>query len=183
MLWLLPIPYLQGSFGLAGNSVVMTGNSHLNLLNSVVTGTTNVLLNVWLIPLFGTVGAAAASALSNLVKAVMEVGEMNLLLNIPVVARTLYPPHAAGAICALGLALIMGGTAWMAEGLWIRIALATGIMTAFVGILSLIQGHLPRLPTILQDESPPEESPAPETESETATPISSSSASAASSDH
>ena len=104
MLFLLPIPYLQGSFGLAGNSVVMTGNSHLNLLNSVVTGTTNVLLNVWLIPLFGVVGAAAASSTSNVIKAAMEVGEMKVLLNIPIVTRLLYPPHVAGGICEIGRA-------------------------------------------------------------------------------
>lgn len=159
MLWLLPIPYLQGSFGLAGNSVVMTGNSHLNLLNSVVTGTTNVLLNVWLIPIFGTMGAAAASTISNIVKAIMEVGEMNRLLKIPIVGRILYPPHAAGALCAAALAVIMTQTGWMDAGLWVRIALAGGAMVAFVAALSLIQGHLPRIPTILQDDDAPEDAP------------------------
>lgn len=152
MLWLLPIPYLQGSFGLAGNAVVMTGNSQLNLLNSVVTGTTNVLLNVWLIPLFGPVGAAAASSLSNFVKALMEVGEMRFLLKIPIVTRLFYPPHAAGALCAIGLALIMNGTGWMDTGLWSRIGLTVGVLAAFVGLLSLIQGHLPRVPSILQED-------------------------------
>jgi O-antigen/teichoic acid export membrane protein len=158
MLWLLPIPYLQGSFGLAGNAVVMTGNSQLNLLNSVVTGTTNVLLNVWLIPLFGPVGAAAASSISNSVKAVMEVSEMNLLLKIPIMARLLYPPHVAGALCAAGLALIMGGTGWMGLGLWTRMGLTVGLLIAFVCLLSLIQGHLPRVPTILQEDEKQEQS-------------------------
>ncbi|GEM_PF-1147319 len=156
MLWLLPIPYLQGSFGLAGNAVVMTGNSHLNLMNSVVTGTTNVLLNVWLIPLLGTVGAAVASSVSNLVKAIMEVGEMRLLLKIPIIARVLYPPHAAGAVCAMGLGAAMSSTAWMTSGLWTRIGLAAGSMVAFVGVLSLLQGHLPRMPALLRDDDSPE---------------------------
>ena len=155
MLWLLPIPYLQGSFGLAGNAVVMTGNSQLNLLNSVVTGTTNVLLNVWLIPLFGPVGAAAASAISNSVKAVMEVSEMNQLLKIPIMARLLYHPHLAGATCAIGLVAIMGWTSWAAGGLWYRIALTASVLIAFVGLLSLIQGHLPQVPSILREDADP----------------------------
>jgi O-antigen/teichoic acid export membrane protein len=162
MLWLLPIPYLQGSFGLAGNAVVMTGNSQLNLLNSVVTGTTNVLLNVWLIPLFGPVGAAAASAISNSVKAVMEVGEMNRLLKIPIMARLLYHPHLAGAACAIGLVAIMGWTNWAEGGLWHRVGLTAGVLIAFVGLLSLIQGHLPQIPSILREDADPNQ---PSTES------------------
>ena len=152
MLFLLPIPYLQGSFGLAGNAVVMTGHSHLNLMNSTITGVTNALLNVWLIPLFGPIGAATASSLSNVIKAVMEVGEMRLLLKIPIMGRLLYPPHLAGALCAVGLAVLMGSTGWMEGAIWERIALAAGIMGAFVVVLSLIQGQLPQMPAILSDE-------------------------------
>jgi O-antigen/teichoic acid export membrane protein len=166
MLFLLPIPYLQGSFGLAGNSVVMTGNSHLNLLNSVVTGTTNVLLNVWLIPLFGIVGAAAASSTSNVIKAVMEVGEMKVLLNIPIMTRLLYPPHVAGGICALGLTAVMSGTNWMGMGLWIRGAIAASGVVAFVGVLSLVQGHVPRMPALLREKETPGGIDAAETERE-----------------
>lgn len=96
MLLLLPVPYFICAFGLAGNVVVMTGHSRLNLLNSATVGIVNVGLNFLLIPAFGMAGAAAASALGALALAAMEVFEAGQLIGVPLRVSEVYRPHLAG---------------------------------------------------------------------------------------
>ncbi len=147
MLLLLPIPYLQCSLGLAGNTVVMTGHSRLNLANNVATGAINVALNLWLIPLLGLPGAAIASSLSLVVKAVLEVSEMYYIVGVPLLARRLYKPHLAGLLAVAGLfALSLLYSAPIAGSVWYRLALTGVVLTAYGALLTLLMGRLPRLP-------------------------------------
>lgn len=150
MLFLLPVPYLQCAFGLAGNVVVMTGHSRLNLFNSMTTASTNVALNTVLIPVFGPVGAAAASGLSALLKAGLELGEMRFLLNVGIRWREQYVPHVAGLIVAVALGLALNATPVFETHLGYRIGLAVAAMLGFGAVLTLLQGRLPRLPAPLQ---------------------------------
>ena len=64
MLWLLVPPILSCSVGLAGNIIVMTGHSTWNLINSVSVALLNVIFNYLLIPQYGLLGAAYATALA-----------------------------------------------------------------------------------------------------------------------
>ena len=105
MLWLLPIPYFINAFGLAGNVVVMTGHSRLNLFNSATVGIVNVGLNFLLIPRFGMAGAAAASALGALALAALEVTEASRYVGVPMRVSEVYRPHLAGFV---GLAALVG---------------------------------------------------------------------------
>ncbi|MEM1041067.1 MAG: oligosaccharide flippase family protein [Bacteroidota bacterium] len=105
MLWLLLIPYLSTGFGLAGNVVVMTGHSRLNLFNSVSSGIINVALNFVLIPRFGLVGAAAASALGSLVTTVLQLFEAHWIVGVSMQLGVIYRPHVAGLV---GLGVVVG---------------------------------------------------------------------------
>lgn len=146
MLVLLPIPYLQCSFSLAGNIVVMTGHSRLNLLNSTITGVLNVLLNVWLIPLLGLVGAALASALATGVKMVLEVVEAHWVADARLLVSEIYRPHLAGALVVLGI--------WGAETFWGdatgtllgRGLLLGGALVAYALLLIALNGRVPAIP-------------------------------------
>ncbi|MGI9175688.1 MAG: oligosaccharide flippase family protein [Rhodothermales bacterium] len=143
MLFLLPVPYLQCSFGTAGNVVVMTGFSRLNLLNSVTTGVANVLLNLLLIPSFGLVGAAAASGLAAFIRAVMEMGEMRWILKRWPPVRRFYKPHLAGGLAALALAGLWQ-LPFFGSGLLARLALFAVIGLLYAGVLVSLLGRWPR---------------------------------------
>src|SRR5690606_21472523 len=131
MLFLLVIPYLQCSLGVAANVVVMTGHSRMNLLNSVTTGLTNVALNLLMIPLFGLVGAAAASAIAATVRATMEMIEMRMILRSPWFLREMIPPQLAGLCALAALTLIWTLTKWLSYGLVERVGVLCAAMALF----------------------------------------------------
>ena len=146
MLWLLPIPYLMNGFGLAGNVVVMTGHSRLNLLNSATMGVVNVGVNLLLIPRFGMAGAAAASALSALVLALMEVSEATWLVGVPMRVREVFRPHLAGLV---GLAVLVGAAVVLDTpdgGVVERIGVALASVAAYGLALWALVGRLPFTP-------------------------------------
>ncbi len=150
MLWLLPVPYLITGFGLAGNVVVMTGHSRLNLINSATAGVANVGLNLLLIPPFGLAGAAAASALGALVLAGMEVAEAGRLIGVPMRVGEVYRPHLAGLA---GLAVLVGAALALpyaglpAAG---RIGIAAASVAAYGLVLWALPGRVrpPETPAV-----------------------------------
>lgn len=98
---LLLLPYLDCCFGLAGNVIAMTGHSRINLFNSTVIGLSNVVLNAFLIPAHGLLGAAIASAVASIVMAMLQVFEAGKLLRVPLQFSLLYRPHVAGALAVM----------------------------------------------------------------------------------
>lgn len=96
MYFLLPIPYLYCSFSLAGNVVAMTGHSKLTLMNSVIVSTTNVILNLILIPEMGIIGAALASAIAMLILVLFEITEARIVASTRFYLKDILRPHLAG---------------------------------------------------------------------------------------
>lgn len=139
MLFLLVIPYLQCTLGVAGNVVVMTGHSRMNLLNSVATGATNVVLNILFIPGFGLVGAALASAISAFIRAVLEVLQMRILLRVPYYIREMIAPHAAGLLAVAVVAGMWVATPLPLENLSGRIVVLAVSLVVFLGALVLLR--------------------------------------------
>jgi O-antigen/teichoic acid export membrane protein len=150
MLALLPIPYLQCSFSLAGNIVVMTGHSRLNLLNSTTTALVNTLLNVWLIPLLGPLGAALASTAATFVKTSMELVEARIVANARLLVRAVYRPHVAGAVAGAGLLLTLGAYPLLDTAFVYRLGALTGTILLYGGVLTVLAGRLPRMPAALR---------------------------------
>lgn len=56
------------SIGLAGNMLVASGCTKLNLLSEMVGGITNILINIILIPIYGIEGAAIGTSLSYIIR-------------------------------------------------------------------------------------------------------------------
>ncbi len=138
MLILLVIPYLQSSVGLASNVVVMTGHSGFNLLNSATAAATNILLNLWWIPVFGAPGAAMASAVAAVVTATLETGEMVLVVKVRPLLRVLVPPHLGGLIAGAVIAAIVLYTPLTDLGLPGRLAtVAASLGTYFAVVLAM----------------------------------------------
>lgn len=135
MYFLLPIPYIYCSFSLAGNIVAMTGHSKLTLMNSMFVSIANVLMNLVLIPSFGLVGAAIASAIATLSLHSLELGEARWIANAKLYLKDIYKPHTAGLISAI---ILSGGLTffpWFSLGLFQQSILALLVVGVFGGLL------------------------------------------------
>ena len=130
ILLLLPIPILKCSVGMAGNVVVMTGRPRLNLINGLTEGTLNVLLNLWLIPKFGLMGAAGASSIAAVVRATMEVTEIYRLVNVRFIPSIMIGPLAAGLLAVFFIVAtkVLTDVAATLPG---RVAVAVGAIAVF----------------------------------------------------
>ncbi len=153
MLALLPIPYMQCSFSLAGNIVVMTGHSQLNLLNSTTTALSNALLNVWLIPLLGPLGAALASTAATALKTSMELVEAWWVANARLFLRAIYRPHLAGLLTGGGLYVLYTLYPLLQSSFAYRLGSLTGALLFFAGTLIVLNGRLPQLPPALRNSA------------------------------
>jgi O-antigen/teichoic acid export membrane protein len=153
MLALLPIPYMQCSFSLAGNIVVMTGHSRLNLLNSTTTAITNTLLNVWLIPLMGPLGAALASAAATALKTGMELVEAWYVAHARLVLRLIYRPHLAGLLTGGALLVALSAAPVLNTSFLYRLGALAAALLLYGGILIALNGRLPQMPLPLRSTS------------------------------
>lgn len=150
MLALLPIPYLQCSVGLAGNVVVMTGHSQLNLLNSTTTALANTLLNVWLIPVLGPLGAALASTAATVLKTIMELVEAQVVAGTRLLLRAVYRPHLAGLLAGGALGLALWTSPDLGAALPDRLAVLGGTLLLYGALLVALTGRWPQRPAVLR---------------------------------
>ena len=131
MLFLLPVPYLYGSFSLAGNIIIMTGNPRLSLLNTVISSVVNIMLNYWLIPYFGLIGAALASSLTMLLLSVLEVAETYWVVGAQLIFKKFFQPHFT-AILLIGLWVALQAVFQIGlHGLWQKLAITTVAIALF----------------------------------------------------
>jgi len=135
MYFLLPIPYLFCSFSLAGNVVAMTGHSKLNLMNSVVVASTNTVLNLILIPKFGIIGAAVASAIAMLILNTFEVIEAQIIASTRLYLKDIIRPHFSGLIAVTVLTVSLVYFPWFSSSLLAQFALTTLVLSIYgIGI-------------------------------------------------
>lgn len=74
--WLLTAgPLMSCFFGFAGNLLLMTGHARLLLLNAAASATLNLGLSLWLAPRYGLLGAALATAVSNVAISSLQIAE------------------------------------------------------------------------------------------------------------
>lgn len=75
--WVLTLGPLVGGFiGFAGNLLLMTGHARILLLNSSIAAVLNLVLNLWMIPRWGLLGAATATAIANTLMSIAQMEEM-----------------------------------------------------------------------------------------------------------
>lgn len=78
--WILTVgPVLGGLIGFAGNLLLMTGHAKILLVNSSTAALLNLGLNILLIPHWGLVGAAAATAIAGAAMAIAQMLEMQYM--------------------------------------------------------------------------------------------------------
>lgn len=110
-------------FGANGTLITMTGHPRVNLANSVVMGLGNLGLTLLLVPRYGALGAACASALSWSVVNATRAVEIRYILHIGPWNRTMVKP-----LLALGAGAAVGGAVLWAAG---SIAAAPSGLAAF----------------------------------------------------
>jgi len=82
MLVLLIPPFLSCLMGMAGDIIVMTGHVTWNLINSATVALLNCILNYFLIPEWGLMGAAVATAVSATIVYLLQLFEAHVLLSV-----------------------------------------------------------------------------------------------------
>lgn len=103
-------PVFNSGFGISGNIIVMTGHSLWNLFNSVTVAILNVALNALLIPRYGLLGAAWATAISSLIVTGLQLIELYALLRVRSLLQRLYKPYLAAVPGAIAVVFYASAT-------------------------------------------------------------------------
>lgn len=133
MFLLVVAPLQSCTVGMAGNILVMAGFSLWNLLNSVTVAALNALLNYMMIPSFGLMGAALATAISATVVSAMVLVEVYFLTRTHLIIERIYKPYTAilpGTLLFVLFSCFVTSPAW-----WMKTVMAVGIVASFVLLL------------------------------------------------
>lgn len=134
ILVLLIPPFLSCAVGLAGNCITWCGHSRWTLLNSSIVAGVNTVLNLVLIPEYGLLGAATATAIAAASISALQLWELHRLEGVVIRWSAVWWPHVAFAVVAAGTWFSFGDPASIAS-LGGRIGLAVGLLAAYVALL------------------------------------------------
>ena len=125
--------------GLAANVIAMTGHSGWNLWIGVGTGIAVIGLNVWLVPPYGVMGAAAATALATAGSIVVR----NVVAHIMIGSKLDWLSLAPGLIATVAaIGVYYGLTLWLGRSMWeLAQASLAGIGAFF--LVWLVLGSVP----------------------------------------
>lgn len=138
MVVLLIPPLVNCTLGLAGNCIIYTGHSGWTLANSLAIAVLNTVLNWALIPRYGLLGAAVATALAATAIAVVQVGELRVLERLRLRWRDLYKPLVGMAVGAVVLAVLWDPATL--PGFGARATLAGALLALFLWLMKTL-GH------------------------------------------
>ena len=99
----------NASVGPMGMVIMMTGRSGLNLINSILFCTINIVLNFLLIPMYGIIGAAIATGFAVASINIMRMTEVYSLLHILPFKISFFKPFAAGILSFAAMYPIVTG--------------------------------------------------------------------------
>lgn len=144
--WVLTIvPVLGGMIGFAGNLLLMTGHAKILLLNSSLASLLNLGLNLWLIPSWGLLGAAWATAISGSAMAVAQMQEMRWMEGYRF-AGYLYKKPILASLPGL---LLIGALYWperqawwpaMPSGIWFDLGVLGLALAMYLLLLLMLPG-------------------------------------------
>ena len=98
---------VYSAMGSGDTVLIMSGRSYLNLINTIAVVIVNVVLNLWLIPHLGMMGAALGTLISFVLLTVIRLVEVYHLYQIHPLTWRMFKPLAA-AIVAFGFAFLVG---------------------------------------------------------------------------
>jgi O-antigen/teichoic acid export membrane protein len=137
MVLLLVPALLNCSIGLAGHLMAMTGHSLWNLANSIAIAGVGLLFNALLIPRFGILGAAGASALAGTLIYFLVLLEARLVLGATLIWKRIYKPLLA-AVPALVITFVFTSQG-LATHLALRVVLALLNTLSFAAALAALK--------------------------------------------
>ena len=91
--------FTQAILGAAGPTLSMSGHTKLVLFNSIGTFVLNFGLNIWLIPIYGILGAAIATLTSLTIIGLIRVTQVYFILKINFLNLKLIKPILSGLVC------------------------------------------------------------------------------------
>ena len=91
--------FTQAILGAAGPTLSMSGHTKLVLFNSIGTFILNFGLNIWLIPIYGILGAAIATLTSLTIIGLIRVTQVYFILKINFLNLKLIKPILSGLLC------------------------------------------------------------------------------------
>ena len=91
--------FAQAILGAAGPTLSMSGHTKLVLFNSIGTFILNFGLNIWLIPIYGILGAAIATLTSLTILGLIRVTQVYFILKINFLNLKLIKPILSGLVC------------------------------------------------------------------------------------
>ena len=91
--------FTQAILGAAGPTLSMSGHTKLVLFNSIGTFILNFGLNIWLIPIYGILGAAIATLTSLTIIGLIRVTQVYFILKINFLNLKLIKPILSGLVC------------------------------------------------------------------------------------
>lgn len=133
MLLLLVPPFLSCAFGLAGNLVTYAGRSGWTLTNSILIAVLNTGFCWLLIPRYGLLGAALATAIAMTLVSCLQMIELKWLEGIVIRWRSVYKAHVGFAVAAGAFALLWDPA--QLSGLATRIGVALGLVALYTAVL------------------------------------------------
>lgn len=137
MVLLLVPPFLSCAFGLAGNLVTYAGRSGWTLTNSALIAVLNTGLCTLLIPRYGLLGAALATALAMTMISSLQMLELRWLEGVAIRLRAVYKPHVGLIVVAFAVAALWDPASL--PGLPHRIATALGLIGLYGSVLYLLR--------------------------------------------
>lgn len=149
ILWVLLVgPLVNALLGLAANVILMTGHSRLNLATGVAGAALSVALNLLLIPRWGLMGAATATAASMSLQSVLQALMARYVLGIRLRLGLVYKPMIAGlgAFCVIAAVWAFLGLRewWTAAPAAIACVLVFAVLLRALGLeeedVSMLEG-------------------------------------------
>ena len=130
--------FLNAGVGTIGLMLQMSDHERLVLLDSIAMAVLNIALNLWLIPLYGPVGAALATALSITAINAVQYVQLRYLLGMTPFSAAYLRPIAAGVVAGLA-----GWLASLAMPTWVTQDLFGMLVTGLVYLGALLLIGLP----------------------------------------
>lgn len=130
-------PLLSCTVGLAGNCIVWTRHTAWNLVNSVLNAALNTTLNLALIPTYGVLGAAVATASAALLVSALQLLELYRLEGIALRMKEVGQAYLGFALL-LPVVLLVGDPGQYGS-LFGRVALAMALAGSFFSLMFLVR--------------------------------------------
>jgi O-antigen/teichoic acid export membrane protein len=136
--------FLNGATGTIGLMLQMSDNERIVLLDNVAVAVLNVGLNLWLIPIYGPLGAAIATAVSVTLINTVQVVQVRSRLGMTPFDTDLFRPLAAGTVAGVAGWGTAAGIAYSIHPPWMLDALVGMAVTGVVYAGAVIAIGLPK---------------------------------------